>query len=102
MDGDIGVDTVEKEKILQDARNKFICYIYSTGSPLETTIKDLTKVMLLFESLFIFFYFLVSAKIWLAKRPSCAAISCSWAATRLASMVAFLISVAFCTNFCFC
>ena len=40
MDGDIGVDTVEKEKILQDARNKFICYIYSTGSPLETTIKD--------------------------------------------------------------
>ena len=40
MDGDRGVDTVEKEKILQDARNKFICYIYSTGSPLETTIKD--------------------------------------------------------------
>ena len=28
MDGDIGVDTVEKEKILQDARIKFICYIY--------------------------------------------------------------------------
>ena len=55
--------------------------------------------MLLFESLFIFFYFLVSAKIWLAKRPSCPTISCSWAATRLASMVAFLISVAFCINF---
>ena len=54
--------------------------------------------MLLFESLFIFFYFLVSAKIWLAKRPSCPTISCSWAATRLASTVAFLISVACCTN----
>ena len=40
MDGGIGVDMVEKEKILQHARNKFICYIYSTGSPLETTIKD--------------------------------------------------------------
>ena len=35
---------------------------------------------------------------WLAKRPSCPAISCSWAATRLASMVAFLISLAFCFN----
>ena len=62
-------------------------------------IINFNKVMLLFESLFIFLYFLVSAKIWLAKRPSCPAISCSWAATRLASMVAFLISVAFCTNF---
>ena len=40
-------------------------------------------------------YFLVSAKMWLAKRPSCPAISCSWAATRLASTVAFLISLAF-------
>ena len=57
--------------------------------------------MLVFGSLFIVFYFLVSCKIWLAKRPSCPAISCSWAATRLASMVAFLISVAFCTNFFF-
>ena len=35
MDGGIGVDMVEKEK-----KKKFICYIYSTGSPLETTIKD--------------------------------------------------------------
>ena len=33
-----------------------------------------------------------------AKRPSCPAISCSWAATCLASMVAFLISLAFCFN----
>ena len=49
--------------------------------------------------LFIFFYFLVSAKMWLAKRPSCPAISSSWAATRLASTVAFLISLAFCINF---
>ena len=32
MDGGIGVDTLEKEKILQDVRNKFICYIFSTGS----------------------------------------------------------------------
>ena len=32
MDGGIGVDTVEKEKILQDARNMFICYIFSTCS----------------------------------------------------------------------
>ena len=40
MDGGIGVDTVEKEEILKDARNKFICYVYRTGSPLETTIKD--------------------------------------------------------------
>ena len=29
MDGGIGVDTVEKEKILQDARNMFIFAIYS-------------------------------------------------------------------------
>ena len=28
MDGGIGVDMVEKEKILQDGRNKFIWYIY--------------------------------------------------------------------------
>ena len=34
------MDTGEKEEILKNARNKFICYIYSTGSPLETTIKD--------------------------------------------------------------
>ena len=46
MDGGIGVDTVEKEKIQQDARNKFICYIYSTGSPLETTIKDFACLFL--------------------------------------------------------
>ena len=44
------------------------------------------------------FYFLASAKMWLAKRPSCPAISCSWAVTRLASVVAFLISLAFCFN----
>ena len=49
--------------------------------------------------LFIFFYFLVSVKMWLAKRPSCPAISSSWAAPRLASTVAFLISLAFCINF---
>ena len=55
--------------------------------------------MLLFEFLFISFYFLVSAKMWLAKRPSCPAISCGWAATRLASMVALLIYLAFCFNF---
>ena len=29
MDGGIGVDTVEKEKILQDARNMFTFAIYS-------------------------------------------------------------------------
>ena len=38
MDGGIGVDAVEKEKILRDARNKFICYIYSTGSPVWTQL----------------------------------------------------------------
>ena len=32
MDGDIGVDTVEKEKILQDAKNKFICYMFRFAS----------------------------------------------------------------------
>ena len=48
---------------------------------------------------FLYFCFLVSAKMWLAKQPSCPAISCSWAVTGLASMVAFLISLAFCINF---
>ena len=32
VDGGIGVDTVKMKKILQDARNMFICYIFSTGS----------------------------------------------------------------------
>ena len=50
-------------------------------------------------SYLISFYFFASSKMWLAKRPSCPAISCSWAATRLASMVAVLISLAFCFNF---
>ena len=44
----------------------------------------------------IFFDFLASAGMWLAKRSSCPAISCSWAATRLASIVVLLISIAFC------
>jgi len=35
----------------------------------------------------------------LAKWSSCQAISCSWAATRLASIVVLLISFAFCFNF---
>ena len=30
----------EKEKILQDVRNMFICYIFSTGSSDDITIKD--------------------------------------------------------------
>ena len=34
MDGGIGVDTVEKEEILKDARNKFICYMYRTHAGL--------------------------------------------------------------------
>ena len=32
VDGGIGVDTVKMKKILQDARNMFICYKFSTGS----------------------------------------------------------------------
>ena len=44
------------------------------------------------------FLFLASGRMWLAKRPSCPVISCSWAATRLASVVAFLISLAFYFN----
>ena len=32
MDGGIGVDTVKKKKILQEPRNLFFCYIFSTGS----------------------------------------------------------------------
>ena len=52
MDGGIGVDTVEKEEIIKDARNKFICNIYSTGSPLETTIKDLACHFLINNDLY--------------------------------------------------
>ena len=52
MDGGIGVDTVEKEEIIKDARNKFICNIYSTGSPLETTIKDLACHFLINKDLY--------------------------------------------------
>ena len=47
---------------------------------------------------FIFFHFLASARMRLAKRSSCPAISCSWAATHLASIVVLLISIAFCFN----
>ena len=36
-------------------------------------------------------YSIASAKLWLAQQSSCPAISCSWAATRLASMTASLI-----------
>ena len=39
VDGGISVDTVKKKEILQDARNMFISYLYSTGSPYDTTIK---------------------------------------------------------------
>ena len=45
------------------------------------------------------FYFLASARMWLDKRLSCPAISCSWAATHLASIAAPPISLAFCFNF---
>ena len=44
---------------------------------------------------FIFFYFLVSARMSLAKRSSCRAISCSWAATRLAFLVIPFLSFQF-------
>ena len=47
---------------------------------------------------YFFFNFLVSSRIWLAKQSSCPAISCSWAATRFASVTVFLISFAFCFN----
>ena len=36
-------------------------------------------------------YSIASAKLWLAQQSSCPAISCSWAATRLASMTASLV-----------
>ena len=34
-----------------------------------------------------FFYFFVSSRIWLAKQCNCPAISCSWSATHLASII---------------
>ena len=48
---------------------------------------------------YFFFNFLVSSRIWLAKKSSYPAISCSWAATLFASITVFLISFAFVLTF---
>ena len=123
-DGRVGVDYMEKEKIIQDARNMFINVIYiTTGLNMAiSTYKNFVRYFCMkktictldlhivhagvlisfssssFLSFFIFFHFLASARMWLAKRSSCPSISCSWEATRLASIVVLLISIAFCFN----
>ena len=107
-DGSVGVDYMEKEKFIQDERNMFINVIYiTTGLTMAiSTCKNFVhyfcteendlyikftysacwciNFLLPFSFFLSFFYFLVSARMWLAKRSSCRAISCSWAATRLA------------------
>ena len=100
---------MEKEKFIQDERNMFINVIYiTTGLTMAiSTCKNFVhyfcteenhvyikftysacwciNFLLLFSFFFLsFFHFLVSARMWLAKRSSCRAISCCWAATRLA------------------
>ena len=116
------MDTVKKEKIIQDARNMFIIAIYSlqvrlrpqllrtsytnlllkkticNGKTICTVNFHIIHAAVLISFLYLFTFWLLP-KMWLAKRPRCPAISCSWAATRLASMVALLISLAFCFNF---
>ena len=116
------MDTVKKEKIIQDARNMFIIAIYSlqvrlrpqllrtsytnlllkkticNGKTICTVNFHIIHAAVLISFLYLFTFWLLP-KMWLAKRPRCPAISCSWAATRLASTVAFLISLAFCINF---
>ena len=111
---------MEKEKIIQDERNMFINVIYiTTGLTMAiSTCKNFVHYFcteendlyikftysacwcinfLLFFSFF-YLFLLFSARMWLAKRSSCPAISCSWAATRLASIVVLLISIALCFN----
>ena len=73
---------------------KTIC----NGKTICTINLHIIHAGVLISFLYLFTFWLLPKLMWLAKRPSCPVISCSWAATRLASMVTFLIFLAFCLN----